>query len=497
MSVPRLVAAALCALVVAAPFAVQRDAPAAVDARAHSFLRLDAAQTTGPGSGLSPADIASAYGLTGGTSGTVAIATAYSDPNLEADLAVYRSTFGLPVCGTADGCLAIVGQDGSATLPEADSGWAQETSLDVDAVSAACPGCRILVVDADSDQLSHLGAAVNTAVRLGADAVSASWGDTEWRSWSSTSSTYFTHPGVPIVAATGDSGYGGAVFPAALPNVIAVGGTTLTGTAASSGTASAMQALTVHDGTVVAAAASATITADTRAVAKARTTLAAANHRLKALKKRAHAARVHLKQAATAHGKAVWRRHARTLTRSVTKARRAEHTAVARLKSAQAKLLRDQAKAAGGTTASATAAQSTRSGWVETAWDGAGSGCSAVVPRPSWQPSTTCAKRSIADIAAVADPQSGIATYDTFETGGAGWVVAGGTSLATPLIAGMLVRSGHAARYSSAQPLYASSGGFWDITAGSNGSCSGALCTARTGYDGPTGLGTPKSLASF
>jgi subtilase family serine protease len=512
MSVPRLVLSALCALLVVAPFAVtaeaqarpealaRPEAQAPADARARPFVRLAPSRSPGSADGLSPADIATAYGLVGGSTGTVAIATAYSDPKLESDLAVYRSTFDLPACTTADGCLTIVGQNGSRALPEAHAGWGQETSLDVDAVSAACPECRILVVEADSDTLSDLGAAVNTAVRLGADAVSASWGNTEWRSWSPASSAYFSHPGVPVVAATGDSGYDDAVFPAALPNVIAAGGTTLTGTSASSATASAMQTFTVHGGSMVAATTSATITQDKKAVAKARTALSAANRHLATLKKRAHAARVHLKHARTAHGKAVWRRHARALDRSVLTARKSQHAAATRLKKAQAQLLRDQAKASGDTAAAATAAQTTRSGWVETAWRGAGSGCSAFVPKPSWQPSSTCSKRGIADIAAVADPQSGIATYDTYGTSDdtdTGWLVAGGTSLAAPLIAAMLVRSGHADRYSSAEPLYAGTGRFWDITAGSNGSCGGALCAAGAGYDGPTGLGSPRSLSSF
>ncbi len=501
MSRTRLLLAALCALAVVTPFAVTADLHAPSEARAHSFLQVDAARESGPGDGLSPADIASAYGLTGGTAGlTVAVATAYSDPHLEADLAVYRSAFGLPACTSDTGCLRIVGQTGTSTLPTADVGWGEETSLDVDAVSAACPDCRILVVEANNDYLNSLGAAVHTAVRLGADAVSASWGGTEWSDWSDAATDYFTSPGVPIVAATGDDGYGAAVLPAALPNVIAVGGTTLTGTSADSGSAAAMRTFAVHSGVVTAATTTATVIGDQQAVAKARTSLTAAKRHLLALKKRAHSARVHLQHAKTPHGKAVWRRHVRTLDKAVTKARVSQRAAAARLTKAQAKLLRDEAAAAGVTAATATVAQTSRAGWVETAWDGTGSGCSTSIPRPSWQPSTTCARRGIADIAADADPTSGISTYDTFGTAAdtdTGWLVAGGTSLAAPLVAAMIVRSGHAARYSNAQPLYANAAAFWDITAGSNGSCAGALCSAVAGYDGPTGLGSPKSLDSF
>jgi subtilase family serine protease len=290
------------------------------------------------------------------------------------------------------------------------------------------------------------------------------------------------------------------VLPAALPNVIAVGGTTLTGTSASSGSASAMRTYAVHGGVVAASATTATITGDKQSVSKRKTTLAAAKRHLTSLKKRAHTARVHLKTARTAHGRAVWRRHVRTLDKAVVRARATLRTAAARLEQAQAKLLKDQAAAAGASAAKAVAAQTSRTGWIETAWDGAGSGCSALVPKPSWQPSTTCARRGVADIAADADPASGIASYDTYGTSAdtdTGWLVAGGTSLAAPLVAGMIVRSGHASRYSNAAPLYARTAAFWDVTAGSNGSCRGALCSAGTGFDGPTGLGTPKSLDSF
>lgn len=155
-------------------------------------------------------------------------------------------------------------------------------------------------------------------------------------------------------------------------------------------------------------------------------------------------------------------------------------------------------------TAPAPAALSAaRGSWMETAWSGAGSGCSASVGKPAWQTDSACSTRTVADVSAVADPATGLAVYDTSGTVAAGytadgWMVVGGTSLATPLIAGMIVRSGHAANYNDASPLYANRGAFWDVTSGSNGSCSGsAVCTAGPGYDGPTGLGTPKSLASF
>ena len=135
---------------------------------------------------------------------------------------------------SANGCFTKVGQTGTATLPAANASWALETSLDVDAVSAACPGCKILVVEANSASLNDLGAALNTAVKLGATAVSNSYGAADNSSWSYYSSTYFTHAGVPVVAAAGDGADATAVMPASLPNVIAVGGTSLNPANASS-----------------------------------------------------------------------------------------------------------------------------------------------------------------------------------------------------------------------------------------------------------------------
>jgi hypothetical protein len=196
-----------------------------------------------------------------------------------------------------------------------------------------------------------------------------------------------------------------------------------------------------------------------------------------------------------------WRHRVQALTKSVGSARKAAHAAAKRATAAESALLKallreSSEKAA----AAAQQGQKDRSGWIETAWNGAGSGCSTIVPRPAWQPGTTCSKRGTADIAADADPQSGIATYDTYGTSAItpdGWMVAGGTSLAAPLVAAMLVRSGSAAAYSSARPFYERAGAFWDITGGSNGDCGTALCDAGTGYDGPTGLGSPRSLDSF
>jgi len=492
VAVLRRVLAVAVALVVTAGVAAAVPPAADASPAARSFLRF-AAPGTAP-AGLGPADIASAYGLQGGVGGTVAIATAYDAPTLEADLAVYRSTFGLPPCTSGDGCLRVVGQRGTSTRPAADVGWAQETSLDVDAVSAACPTCRILVVEADDERLSSLGAAVDTAVRLGADAVSASWGTTEWRTWRTAADEWFTHPGVPIVAATGDDGEAPAVLPAALPGVIAVGGTTLTATAP--GAQAPTTAYAVHEGTVTRASTSAAVRRDERALRTARAAHAAAKHRTVVAKHRLSAARAALRHARPA-ARAHWRHVVASRSAAVAAARRTQSRRWQAVRAAEARLLRDRTHASA---EAARAGQRSRAGWIETAWHGAGSGCSAYVPRPAFQRGTMCAGRSIADVAAVADPSTGLAVRDTHGTADLtpdGWLVAGGTSLAAPLVAAMLVRSGHAARYSSAAPLYADPSRFWDVTAGSNGGCAGALCMATPGPDGPTGLGTPRSLAAF
>ncbi len=181
-------------------------------------------------SGYGPADIQSAYSLpsSGGSGATVAIVDAYDDPNAEADLATYRSTYGLPECSSSNGCFSKVGEDGSSSLPQADAGWAEEISLDLDMVSATCPQCHILLVEADQPSMEDLGASVNTAVSLGAKYVSNSYGGGESSEDSSYDSQYFDHPGVAITASAGDSGYG-PEYPAASANVTAVGGTSLSG----------------------------------------------------------------------------------------------------------------------------------------------------------------------------------------------------------------------------------------------------------------------------
>ncbi|HEV2636790.1 MAG TPA: ricin-type beta-trefoil lectin domain protein [Actinocrinis sp.] len=149
--------------------------------------------------------------------------------------------------------------------------------------------------------------------------------------------------------------------------------------------------------------------------------------------------------------------------------------------------------AAGGT--SLTQNSGTARGWSETAWSGAGAGCSSWESKPSWQTDTGCGRRTVADVSAVADPNTGVAVYDTYGEGG--WFVVGGTSVSSPIIASVYALAGAPAG-SAASVLYAHASGLNDVTSGSDGSCSPSyLCTAQGGYDGPTGLGTPNGLGAF
>lgn len=359
---------------------------------------------SGP-SGYGPSQLLSAYALatasaSGGASQTVALVDAYDDPNAEADLGVYRSHFGLTPCTTANGCFRKVNESGvQGSYPAANSGWATEESLDVDMVSAICPHCGILLVEATSNSLADLASSENTAARLGATEISNSYGGSESSSETSSDSNY-THAGVAITASSGDGGYG-VEYPAASPDVTAVGGTTLS---------------------------------------------PASNAR----------------------------------------------------------------------------------GWTEAAWSGAGAGCSADETKPSWQHDTGCGRRTVADVSAVADPNTGVAIYDSY--GGAagnatlcslfgidcpvpsGWLVVGGTSVASPIIASVYAIAGNASSVTAASYAYAhdTAATLNDVTTGSDGggsagilglfktsSCGSYLCNAGPGYDGPTGLGTPNGTGAF
>ncbi|MFG3229589.1 putative Ig domain-containing protein [Kitasatospora sp. NPDC048194] len=187
-------------------------------------------------SGYGPGDLTAAYNLpaSAGSGATVAIVDAQDDPNAESDLATYRSQYGLPACTTANGCFKKVDQRGGTNYPTADSGWAGEISLDVDMVSAICPNCHILLVESDDANMENLGAAVNTAVSMGAKYVSNSYGGSEDSTDPSSDASYFNHPGVAITVSSGDSGYG-VEYPAASQYVTAVGGTSLSRASTSRG----------------------------------------------------------------------------------------------------------------------------------------------------------------------------------------------------------------------------------------------------------------------
>ena len=177
--------------------------------------------------GYGPADLVSAYHLPAGGQGTtVAIVDAYDDPTAEADLDVYRKQWGLPACTSDTGCFRKIDQRGGAEFPAPDPQWAGEISLDLDAVSAVCPACRILLVEADSNSAEDLGAAVDRAVASGAKVVSNSYGGPEDAQTIAADEAHYHHSGVAITASSGDFGYG-VSYPASSPYVTSVGGTSL------------------------------------------------------------------------------------------------------------------------------------------------------------------------------------------------------------------------------------------------------------------------------
>ena len=333
--------------------------------RCFAQIKLDAAgrdvANVAP-QGLGPTELQAAYRIPvdKDPGATIAVVDAYGYADLEADLAAYRSTYGLPPCTVASGCLTIVNQSGQTTplpaAPPANDDWTTETALDVDMASAGCPKCKILVVQANSDRDNRLAVSNDTAVAKGATVVSNSWGGPE----DATEDTYYTHPGVAIFASTGDNGYEKrASYPAASPNVIAVGGTTL-------------------------------------------------------------------------------------------------------VKSSNLR------------------------GWAETAWSLGGSTCSKQAAKPAWQTDPSCAFRSTSDVSAVGDPQTGVAVYAHGK-----WGVVGGTSASSPLVAAIYAVTGHSAEIG--QYAYQNTGLFFDVPSGSNGTCGSILCTATTGWDGPTGIGSPNA----
>jgi subtilase family serine protease len=180
--------------------------------------------------GYHPADLISAYKLdpTKGAGQKIAIVDAYNNPNAEADLGVYRSTFGLPPCTTANGCFKKVNQLGATSpLPADNVGWGAEIALDLDMASAICPNCKLLLVEANTNSFADLATAVDRAAIMSATAISNSYGG-HATAGAVAYASHYNHPGIPITASSGDFGYAdGPNAPAAFNTVTAVGGTTL------------------------------------------------------------------------------------------------------------------------------------------------------------------------------------------------------------------------------------------------------------------------------
>jgi N-acetylneuraminic acid mutarotase len=189
---------------------------------------LAAGSSTPPATARTPNDLRAAYDLpTGGAGETVAIVDAGGYGTAEADLAVFRSTYGLPACTTANGCFTKLDQNGGHNLPPEDAGWSLETALDLDAVSAACPECHILLVEADSASLDDLGQAEDTAAAHHPVTISNSYGVPREGSDPQAYDHYYDHPGIAVTASSGDNG-NIVNWPASSGKVLAVGGTTLT-----------------------------------------------------------------------------------------------------------------------------------------------------------------------------------------------------------------------------------------------------------------------------
>jgi PKD repeat protein len=416
------------------------------EAGVRPYALNDGASESGPAGGLTPAQLAGAYGYessSGGSGQTIGIVDAYDDPKIESDLAAFDTEYGSAACTTANGCFTKVSQTGSRTsLPPADTtGWSVEVSLDVEMAHSVCPKCKILLVETENESFTDLSAGVSEAVALGATEVSNSYGGPEAELAPSEKAAY-NHPGVVITAATGDYGYddwnvlnedflppGRPDMPASLPSVVAVGGTTL---------------------------------------------------RLTTKGKR--------------ESETVWNGNGPF----------------------------DEDEEAGAT----------------------GGGCSALFLAQPWQQNvsgwaaTDCGdKRLSADVSADANPETGFDIYDSYDCGaeceaykrGSDWLTIGGTSLATPLISGLYALAGgsNGVSYPSLT-LYGHLGepaDLYDVTEGGNGFCDATpesecghpdafgelvggyaldvdceyttACDAASGFDGPSGVGTPSSLKLF
>ncbi|HMG22516.1 MAG TPA: hypothetical protein VK607_14385, partial [Kofleriaceae bacterium] len=178
-------------------------------------VRTDAQHRIKPAAtpaGLGPADLASAYKLDPAktSTATIAIVDAFNYPNAESDLATYRSQFGLPPCTKANGCLKVVNQNGATSplpgnSPPGDD-WTVEAALDLDLASAACPTCKLILIEAQDDQGNGLFVSQNAGAAMGAVVISDSWGGPSDGTDATLDAQFFTHAGVNIFVASGDSG---------------------------------------------------------------------------------------------------------------------------------------------------------------------------------------------------------------------------------------------------------------------------------------------------
>jgi subtilase family serine protease len=408
------------------------------------------AVSVGPKGGYTPTALTTAYGVNASASAgsgiTIAIVDAFNNPSIISDLNTFDAQYGI-AAETATS-FKVLNQNGATSpLPANNTGWAVEEALDVEAARAMCRKCTIVLYEANSNSNSDLYAAVNKAAAQGADVISNSYGGAESGGGLAAAQAAFNHPGIVITASTGDDGFfswdhineggssaGGPNFPSSLSTVVAVGGTTLS------------------------------LNPDnTRAV------------------------------------ETVWNENG---------------------------------------------PKDAQGNFSQRAWGAAGGGCSSLVNATPWQHavatwnSTGCgAFRSTSDVAADADPFTGMDVFTQFGLGG--WGTIGGTSLSAPLIGGMWGAAGGAGGATNPSiSLYghrrSSSTAFYDVAAGGNGLCGGATpqgcesfwggnpnvvngaivdcafgatgtavltttseCNAIPGYDGPTGVGTPKSLSVF
>jgi hypothetical protein len=365
---------------------------------------------SGEKGGLDPKDLREAYELpeTGGASQTVAIVDAYNDPYAESDLQEYRKKYKVyfkgteTACTESNHCFTKINQKGETkNYPANNANWSGEISLDLDMVSAACPECHILLVEASSEpeELSSLIAAneeaakweveePETKTKRKATEVTNSWGGVE-SSADTSNDKYFDHPGLPIFAAAGDVQYDGCdhklgagiCYPAASQYVIAVGGVKL--------------------------------------------------------KKKSETWKAPTEE--------VWKEESRS--------------------------------------------------------NGTGSGCSKYEPKPPGQKELStershCEHRLDNDVSADAAVESAVSVRDSYYEGG--WEDFGGTSASSPFVAGVDAHATSAMQLLGADAFYKKPSMLSDVTKGNNGTCTPAedeyFCTAETGYDGPTGEGTPDKV---